>query len=65
MDNIYTIYDTEKIKSANHILSLDFLTDMKIVVPGNFDFQYSKHFLHSRFFGIELKIGIDLYKNII
>ena len=38
---------------------------MKIVVPENFDFQYSKNFLRIRFFGIELNIGKDLYKHII
>ena len=38
---------------------------MKIVVPENFDFKYSKNFLRIRFFGMELKIGIDFQKHII
>ena len=38
---------------------------MKIVVPKNFDFQYSKNFLRIRFFAIGLKIATDLHKHII
>ena len=34
---------------------------MKIVIPENFDFQYSKNLLHIQFFGIGLKIGTDLH----
>ena len=52
-------------KSVNHIISLDYLTSMEIVIPENFDFQYSKNFLRIRFFWIRLKIGTDLYKHII
>ena len=55
----------KKSKSANHIIFLDYLTGMKIVVPENFDFQYSKNFLRIRFFGIGLKINSDLHKYII
>ena len=51
-------------KSSNHIIFLDYLTGMKIVVPENFDFQYSKNFLHIRFLGIGLRIGTDLHKHI-
>ena len=47
------------------IIFLDYLTDMKIVVLENFDFQYSKNFLRDRFFRIGLKIGRDLHKHII
>ena len=38
---------------------------MKIVVPENFDFHYSKNFLRIRVFRIELKIGTDLCEHII
>ena len=38
---------------------------MKIVVPENCDFQYSKNFLRIRFFEIGLKIRTDLHKYII
>ena len=38
---------------------------MKIVVPKNFDFQYSKNFQRIRFFGIELKIGTERHKHFI
>ena len=38
---------------------------MKIVSPESFDFHYSKNFLPIRFFGIGLKIGIELHKHII
>ena len=51
--------------SANHIIFLSYLTDIKIVVPENFDFQYSKYFPRIRFFGITLKIDADLRKHII
>ena len=52
--------------SADHIIFLDYLTSMKIAVPENFDFQYSKNFLRiSRFLGIGLKFGTDLFNNII
>ena len=51
--------------SANHIISLDYLTSMKIIVPENFDFQYSKNFLRIRFFGIRLQIGTYLHNHII
>ena len=44
---------------------LDYVTGMKTVVPGNVDFQYSKHFLRIRFFKIALKIGTNLYEHII
>ena len=44
---------------------LNYLTGRKIVVPENFDFQYSKNFLRIRFFGIGLKVGTDLHKYII
>ena len=50
---------------ANHIIFLDYLTGMKIVVPKNFDFQYSKNFPRIRFSEIVLKIGTDLHKHII
>ena len=52
-------------KSTNHIIFLDCLTGMKIVAAKNFDFQYSKNFLRIRFFGIWLKISIDLPRHII
>ena len=39
-------------KSANHIIFLEYLTGTKIVVPENFDFQYSKNFLLNRFLGL-------------
>ena len=52
-------------KSVNYIIFFDFSTGRKIVVPENFDFQYSRNFLRIRFFGIGLKIGTDLYKYII
>ena len=35
--------------SADHIISLDYLTGMKVVVLENFDFQYSKNFLRTDF----------------
>ena len=38
---------------------------MEIVVPENFDMQYSKNFLRVRFFGIRLKIGTNFHKYII
>ena len=38
---------------------------MKIVVPKNFDFKYSKNFLRIIFFGIRIKIGTALYKHVI
>ena len=38
---------------------------MKIVVPENFDFQYSKNFLRIRFFGSGLKTEPDVHKHII
>ena len=38
---------------------------MKIVVPENFGFLYSKNFLRTSFIGIGLKIGRDLQKHII
>ena len=40
----------KEIKSANHIIFLDYLTGIKIVVPENCDFQYSKNFLRISFF---------------
>ena len=62
MDNIYNII-LKKTKRANHIIFLNYLTGMKIVVPDNFDFQYSKNFQRIRFSGIGLKIGTDLHKH--
>ena len=38
---------------------------MKIVIPENFYFQYSKNFLRNRFFMIGLKNGADLHEYII
>ena len=52
-------------KSASRKIFLDYLTDMKIFVPENFDFRYSNNFLRIRFFGIGLKIGTNLHKHII
>ena len=52
-------------KSAKYIIFLDYLTGMKIAVPENFDFQYSKNSLSIRFFRIRLKISTDLHKHII
>ena len=46
------MYNTEKSKSADHIIFRNYLTGMKIVVRQNFDFQYSQNFLYIRFFGI-------------
>ena len=40
------------------MIFLDYLTGMKIVVPDNFDFQYSKNFLRIKFLEIGLKIGL-------
>ena len=65
VDNIYIYILLKKSKSANYIIFFDYLTDMKIVVPENFDFQYSKNFLSNRFFGIGLKISTDLHKHIV
>ena len=44
-----------KSKSANYIIFLDYSTGRKIVVPENFDFQYSKNFLCIKFFGPRAK----------
>ena len=38
--------------SANHTTFIDYLTGMKIVVPENFDFQYSTTFRRIRFLGL-------------
>ena len=63
VDNIYT-YNTEYSQSANHIIFLDYVSSMEIVVPENFDFQYSKNFLRIRFFRIGLKIGtLEIFTN--
>ena len=55
----------EESKSANNIDFLDYSTGMKIIVPENFDFQYSKKFLSISFFGIGLQNGTDFHKYII
>ena len=65
VDNMYLYIILKENKSANLIIFFDYLTGMKIVVPENFDFQYSKNFLRIRFFGIGLKIGTVLHKHII
>ena len=52
-------------KSAKHIILFNYLSGMKIFVPKNFDFQYSKNSLQIRFFGIGLKTDTDLHKHII
>ena len=49
-------------KSVNRIIFLDYLIGMKIVVPENFDFNYSKDFLLIRFSGISLKIGLPDFR---
>ena len=58
------VFTDVKNKSANHIIFLGYLTDMKIIIP-EFDFQYSKKFLRIRFFGIGLKTDKDLPEHII
>ena len=61
--SINTTEGNQECKPHNFPWLLD--QQKKIVVPENFDFQYSKNFLRIRFFGIGLKIGTYLHKHII